>query len=124
MKCNRESSSILNSFLPYKRGNLHGRALQLLQPVHIHRLLQQRNHIRVESLPVRVVEMVLLRRFLDVTLDDCKVLLVENRLHHKPREGFLVFRVNIRGFDKLGLELGDGLLIRLGAEVYYCEYGK
>lgn len=102
----------------YNWGNLHGRALQLLQAVHIHILLQQRNHVRVESLPVRVVEVVLLRGFLDVTLDDGEVLLVENGLHHEPRKGFLVVRVDIGGFNKLSLELRDGLLIRLGAEVY------
>lgn len=62
--------------------------------------------------------MVLLRGFLDVTLDDGEVLLVENGLHHEPRKGFLVVRVDIGGFNKLSLELRDGLLIRLGAEVY------
>ena len=110
---------ILLYFL-YNRGNLHGRALQLLQAVHIHILLQQRNHVRVESLPVRVVEVVFLRRFLDVALDDGEVLLVENGLHHEPREGLLVVRVDVGGLNKLGLELGDGLLVRLGAEVYCC----
>lgn len=104
----------------HKWDNLHGRALQLLQAVHIHILLQQRNHVRVESLPVRIVKVVLLRGFLDVTLDDGEVLLIENGLHHEPREGFLVVRVDIGGFNKLGLELGNGLFVRLGAEVYYC----
>lgn len=117
--CNVMLFEILLDFL-YNRGNLHGRALQLLQAVHIHILLQQRNHVRVESLPVRVVEVVFLRRFLDVALDDGEVLLVENGLHHEPREGLLVVRVDVGGLNKLGLEFGDGLLVRLGAEVYCC----
>jgi hypothetical protein len=117
MECN---FILKSSLFPEQMGNLHGRALQLLQAVHIHILLQQRNDVRVESLPVRVVEVVFLRRFLGVTLDDGEVLLVENRLHHEPREGFLIVRVNIGGFNKLGLELGDGLFVRLGAEVCCC----
>lgn len=88
--------------------------------MHIHILLQQRNHVGVESLPVRVVEVVLLRGFLDVTLNDGEVLLVENGLHDEPRESFLVVRVDIGGFDKLSLELGDGLFVRLGTEIYCC----
>jgi hypothetical protein len=41
--------------LPHQSRRIH-----LLQPPQIHRLLQQRQHIRIKRLPVRVVEVVLL----------------------------------------------------------------
>lgn len=98
-------------------GSLHGRTLELLQTVHVHVLLEQGNHVGVEGLPVGVVEVVLLRGFLLVALDDGEVLLVEHRLHDEPGDGLLVVGVDVGSLDKLSLELGDGLLIGLSAEV-------
>ena len=63
--------------------------------------------------------MILLRGLLQVALDNGKVLGIVNRLHHEPGERLLVLRVDGRGFEELGVELGDGFLVRLGAEVYY-----
>lgn len=64
--------------------------LQLLKPPQIHLLLQQRNNIRIKRLPIRITQMILLRRLLKVSLDDSKILLVVHGLHDEPGEGFLV----------------------------------
>lgn len=85
--------------------------------MHIHVLLEQRNNVRVEGLPVRVVEVVLLGRLLLVALDNGEVLLVEDGLHNEPGKGLLVVGVDVGGLDELGLQLGDGFLIGLSAEV-------
>lgn len=85
--------------------------------MHIHILFQQGNHVGIERLPVRVVEVVLLGRLLEVSLDDREVLLIMDRLHHEPGQSLLVLGVDGRGLEELGMKLGDGLLVRLSAEI-------
>lgn len=62
--------------------------------------------------------MVLLRRFLEVSLDDGEVLRVVDRLHHEPGKSLLVLGVDGGSLEELGVELGDGLLVGLGAHVW------
>jgi len=50
----------LNSILMVMRTRRGNRSIQLLKTPQIHRRSQKRDDIRVESLPVRVVEVVLL----------------------------------------------------------------
>ena len=62
--------------------------------------------------------MVLLGALVEVALDDAEVLLVVDTLHDEPGQGLLVLGVDGRGFDELGVKLGDALLVGLSAEVY------
>lgn len=107
-------------------GNLHdkkelrrGRRHQLLKSSQIHLLLQQGDDIGVKGLPVRVVQVVLLRRLVEVALDDGEVLRVVNGLHDEPGESLLVLGIDGRGFDELGVQFGDGLLVWFRAEVCF-----
>lgn len=90
---------------------------QLLKTVHIHILLQQRNNIGVESLPVGVTQVVLLGRLLEVALDDGEVLGVMDGLHDEPGQSLLVLGVDGGSLEELRVELVDGLLVLFGAEV-------
>lgn len=103
--------------MQYNSKSLRRSFNQLLEAVHIHILLQQGDHVGIESLPVRIVEVVLLRRLLQVSLDDREVLLIVDGLHHEPGQGLLVLGVDGRRLKELGVKLGDGLLVRLSAEV-------
>lgn len=106
-------------FLPpiyfYIRGVFN--LFQLLKASQVHILLQQRNDIWVESLPVRVVEMVLLGRFLLVALDDAEVLGIVDGLHDVPADGLLVLGVNLASLEELCVEFLDALRVGLCAHV-------
>ena len=95
---------------------------QILTSVHLHILLQQRDHVGVESLPVGVLQVVLLGALVEVALNDSKVLLVEDRLHDEPGERLLVLGVDAGSFDEFGVQLVDAFLVRFGAEV--CSKGS
>lgn len=90
--------------------------------MHLHILLQQRDHVGVESLPVGVLQVVLLGALVEVALDDSKVLLVEDGLHDEPGERLVVLGVDAGGFDEFGVQLVDAFLVRFGAEV--CSKGR
>ena len=94
---------------------------QVLTSVHLHILLQQRDHVGVEGLPVGVPQVVFLGVCVEIALDDGKVLLVEDGLHDEPGEGLFVFGVDFGGFDEFGVQLIDAFLVRFGAEV--CSKG-
>ena len=94
---------------------------QVLTSVHLHILLQQRDHVGIEGLPVGVPQVVFLGVLVEIALDDGKVLLVEDGLHDEPGEGLFVFGVDIGGFDEFGVQLIDAFLVRFGAEV--CSKG-
>ena len=57
-------------------------------------LLQHRQNRRIERLPIRISQMILLRVLVLVALDDCEVTWVVDGLHHEPGEGFFVLRVD------------------------------
>ena len=94
---------------------------QVLTSVHLHILLQQRDHVGVEGLPVGVLQVVFLGALVEIALDDGKVPLVEDGLHDEPGEGLFVFGVDTGGFDEFGVQLIDTFLVRFGAEV--CSKG-
>jgi hypothetical protein len=91
---------------------------QLLKPPQVHLPLQQRNHIRIERLPVWVTKMILLRRLTQVPLDNGEILLVVDGLHDEPGERFLVLGVDRGCFEEFGVEFGDGFWVGFGTEVY------
>lgn len=90
---------------------------KFLKSPQIHILLQQRDHVWVEGLPVGVGQVVLLGPLVQVALDDGEVLRVVDRLHDEPREGFLVLGVDGGGFEEFGVELRNALLVGLCPEV-------
>lgn len=57
-------------------------------------------------------------RFLEISFDNSKLPRVDSVLHDEPAQRFLVLAVDLAGLNKLRLELGDALLVRLGIEVY------
>ena len=52
-------------------------------PPEVHRTIQKWNNIRVERLPIRIREVVLLAAFVLVPLNDGELALVEDGLHHQ-----------------------------------------
>jgi hypothetical protein len=60
-RCGMRNAMLVVNLIYVTKNPLHSRALQLLQAVHIHIFLEQGNHVRIEGLPVWVVEVVLLR---------------------------------------------------------------
>lgn len=115
--------------------------VELLEATQVHGLLEQRNDVRVERLPVGVFEVVFLALWgwwhvlekknaarlvtgpygtyalLLVALDDGKVAGVRGALHDEPGEGLLVLAVDAAGLDELGLEFVDRGGVAVGAEV-------
>lgn len=71
----------------------------LLDSPHVHILLQQRDDVGIERFPVRVLEVVLLRAFIHVALDDGEVLLVVHGLRNEPRQRLVVLGVDVGRFD-------------------------
>lgn len=93
--------------------------LQLIEPPQIHWLLKQWLDVRVEGLPVGVLEMVFLATFMFVALYDSKGPFVLMILHHEPRDGLVIFAVYIASFDELVVQFGDGLGGVSGVQVNY-----
>lgn len=58
--------------------------IQLLIPPQIHRPIQQRQHIRIKRLPVRIVQVILLTAFLLVAFHDREFSFVVHVLHDEP----------------------------------------
>lgn len=52
--------------------------------------------------------MILLRRLVEVALDDGEILLIVDGLHDEPGERFFVFGVDGGCFEEFGMEFGDG----------------
>lgn len=92
--------------------------VQLLIASQIHVSFQQWLDVGIEGLPVWVVEVVFLGFLVQVSLDDGEVPAVVRGLHDEPRERLLVVRVDLRGLDQLGLDLGYAVVV-LGSEVNY-----
>lgn len=76
-----------------------------------------RHNIRIKGLPVRILQMLLLRRFLLEALDDSEFSRVVHILHDEPIDGFAVFVVDSRGFDELSFDLVDASWVAIGVEV-------
>lgn len=54
---------------------------------------------------------------MQIALDDGEVLRFVDGLHDEPRERLLVLGEDRRGLEELDVEFGDGLLVRLCAEL-------
>jgi len=85
------------------------RRIQLLMSPQIHGLLQQRHNVRIKRLPIRVLEVVFLTRFIRKPLYDSESPRIMNILHDEPIDRFLVLAVDACGFDELGFDAGDGV---------------
>ena len=61
--------------------------------------------------------MILLRRLVQVSLDDGEILFIVDGLHDEPGEGFFVFGVDGGCFEEFGVEFCYGFGVWFGAEV-------
>lgn len=76
---------------------------EFLKTPQIHLPFQQGNDIRVECLPVRVIQVALLGGFVEIAFDDGEVLRVVDGLHDEPGESLLVLGVDGRSLEELGV---------------------
>jgi len=91
--------------------------VQLLMTAEIHRPVKQRNHVRIKSLPVGVLQMVLLTTLVLKTLYNCKGSWIMHILHNQPVQSLLVFAIDSCSFDELGLDTRNGIRVIVGVEV-------
>jgi hypothetical protein len=102
----------------------------------IHLLIEERDYIRVEGLPVRVLQVVFLALQGDSplskfvvkrsgnthalvleTFHNCKCFRIMDILHNKPVNCLLILAVDSSSFNKLGFDAGDRIRIVVGIQV-------
>ncbi|KAJ3098037.1 hypothetical protein HK100_005199 [Physocladia obscura] len=98
-------------------GKSKSRGLQLVESADFNGLFEQGADVGAKLLVEGVRDVRGETGLLFVALDDGEVLLVGGVLHDEPRQGAGVPRVDGAGLEQLGVQLGDGVGVGLGAQV-------